>query len=81
MEGGLQLPALLMPTLQGGGMLRSHRRGGECLAQALSALWLSQGEGKKSSSGQLLCWERGTGSAMGEKLLQDPPVKLVRVFG
>lgn len=29
----------------------------------------------------MLCWERSTGSARGEKLLQDLPVKLVHVFG
>lgn len=33
-EGGLQLPTLPIPTLQGRGMLRSHHHGGECLGQA-----------------------------------------------
>lgn len=33
-EGGLQLPTLPIPTLQGGGMLLSHHHGGERLAQA-----------------------------------------------
>lgn len=34
MQGGWQLPRLPVPTLQGGGMLRSQRHRGECLGQA-----------------------------------------------
>lgn len=78
-EGGLQLPTLPMLTLQGGGMLRSYRHGGECLGQAPHSCYHGV-KGKIILRPAAVLGEEH-GLSQGKEILLDLPAKLVHVFG